>query len=272
MTVDLGPGVRALGGTVAYAAPVYAAFGHRVGVLTSAAKGEPLLEELRPFAQVAVVPAEKTLTYENVYSAAGRQQFVRAEATPLRLDDVPAAWKRARYVHLGPLANEIDPLELARGFPQATIMLTLQGLMRRWGADGRVRFRPWFDAEALRRIDIVVYSEEDIQQDPRLTERARPYCRHLIVTNGRDGGAYYHAGGVMAYDSLPVAPVDLTGAGDVYAASLLGALAALDGDVALAARLAGRLAAHSVTRRGLESAPTPQEIENAMNDIKRANP
>ena len=264
MTVDLLPGGRMLGGTVAYAAPVYAAFGHRVGVLTSAAYNEKLLAQLLPHGEVVSLPAQNSLTYENVYSESGRQQFVRATAKPLRYDHIPVGWTDAPYLHMGPLAAEIDPGELARNFPQATTMLTLQGMLRRWDADGLVRFRPWFDEEALRSIDIIVYSEEDIRLFPQLTDDLRRICKHVVVTNGRDGGSHYHDGGVMRYESIAVEPVDLTGAGDVFAAALMGALPRLAGDVGAAARLAGRLAAYSVTRAGLDSAPTQDEIKREL--------
>ena len=232
MTVDLVPGGRMLGGTVSYAAPTYAAFSHKVGILTSAAYDEALLGQLLPYGELSLRPAENSLTYENVYSERGRTQFVRATANFLRFGDVPFGWTGAPYVHLGPLAAELDPREMAENFPDATIMLTLQGMMRDWGGDGQVRFRRWFDECALKKIDILVYSEEDVSQFPQFTDDARRVCKHLVVTNGRNGGVYYHDGGSMHYDSLPVTPQDLTGAGDVFAASLLGALPRLDGDVA----------------------------------------
>ena len=264
MTVDLVPGGRMLGGTVSYAAPTYAAFGHRVGVFTSAAYDEALLKHLLPFGRLVVVPAATSLTYENVYDELGRRQYVRATAQPLRFSEVPNGWTDAPYVHLGPLAAEVEPQEFASHFPNATIMLTLQGLMRRWGDDGLVKFQKWFDEAALRRVDILVYSEEDIHQYPQLTDEARRICKHLVVTNGRNGGTYYHDGGSMHYDSIAVQPRDLTGAGDVFAASLLGLLPRLDGDVARAVKMAGRLAAYSVTRSGVDSAPTPAEIEREL--------
>ena len=267
MTVDLVPGGRMLGGTISYAAPVYAAFGHRVGIVTSAAADEELLSQLEPFAEIVHVPAENSLTYENVYSKTGRQQYVRATARHLRFEHIPRAWRKAPYVHLGPLAAELDPLELAENLPDATIMLTLQGMMRRWDEDGLVRFRPWLDRRALELIDIVVYSEEDIVEYPQLTAELRQICQHIVVTNGRQGGAYYHGGHARKYDSLPVEPLDLTGAGDVFAASLLAALPLLNGDVYGAARLAGKLAAYSVTRAGLASAPTRAEIEAELRQI-----
>ncbi|MCY3575022.1 MAG: PfkB family carbohydrate kinase [Chloroflexi bacterium] len=268
LTVDLVPGGRMLGGTVAYAAPTYAAFGHRVGVLTSAAYNEPLLEHLLLHGEVVSLPAERSLTYENVYSEAGRQQFVRATARQLRYGHVPVAWLDAPYLHMGPLAAELDPRELASNFPNALKMLTLQGMLRGWDANGLVKFRRWFDADALRQIDLVVYSEEDIRQYPQLTDELRRICQHVVVTNGRDGGTHYHAGGEMRYASLEVTARDLTGAGDVFAAALLGSLQRLNGDVATAVRLAGRLAAYSVTRASLASAPTAAEIAREINRIQ----
>ena len=266
MTADLVPGGKMLGGTVSYAAPTYAAFGRRVGILTSAAFDESLLGHLLPFGKVVSLPAPSSLTYENVYSDRGRQQFVRATACNIRFGDVPNAWVNVPYVHLGPLAAELEPLEMARNFPNATVMLTLQGLMRQWGEDGLVRFRPWFDAEALRLVDIVVYSQEDIQQYPKLTEQLRDACKHLVVTNGRNGGTYYNSGEAIRYSSADVIPLDLTGAGDVFAASLLGVLPFVDDDVPKAVRIAGRLAAYSVTRSGVDSAPTSEEISR---EVKR---
>lgn len=267
MTVDLVPGGRMLGGTVAYAAPTYAAFGHTIGIVTSAAYNEPLLGQLLPYGELSLRPAENSLTYENIYSDSGRTQFVRATANFLRYGDIPVGWTNAPCVHLGPLAAELDPLEMAENFPHATIMLTLQGMMRDWSDAGQVRFRRWFDEGALEKIDIIVYSEEDVSLFPQFTDKARRVCKHLVVTNGRCGGAYYHDGGSMHYDSLAVTPLDLTGAGDVFAASLLGALPLLAGDVAKAARVAGKLAAYSVTRAGLASAPAAEEIECEINSI-----
>lgn len=267
MTADVVPGGRMLGGTVSYAAPTYASFGHRVGILTSAAYNEPLLKYLLPHGKLMVIPSENTLTYENVYIDEVRSQYVRSTASSIVYGDVPNGWVDVPYVHLGPLADEIDPLEMAKNFPDAMVMLTLQGLMRRWDVDGRVHFKRWFDEEAFRLIDIVVYSTEDVQQYPQLTNELRPLVKHLIVTNGRSGGTYYHNGDALHYDSIEVHPRDLTGAGDVFASSVLSALPLVGNDVYKAVRIAGRLAAYSVTRTGVDSAPTKAEIERELNQF-----
>lgn len=268
MTADLVPGGRMLGGTVSYAAPTVHAFGHSVGILTSASYDEPLLKHLLPFGKLMVLPSENSLTYENVYSSSGRKQYVRATAEALTYGDVPNAWVNVPYVHLGPLAGEVDPAEMAKNFPKATVLLTLQGLMRQWDEKGKVSFKRWFDEEALKAIDIVVYSEEDITQYPQLTQEISAIVKHLLVTNGEKGGTYYHAGKSYHYDTLSVTPRDLTGAGDVFAASVLAALPRVGDDVFKAAQVAGRLAAYSVTRAGVESAPTPEEIESALQAFK----
>lgn len=268
MTVDLVPGGRMLGGTVSYAAPTFHAFGHSVGILTSAAYDESLLKYLLPFGKLVVLPAEHSLTYENVYSDSGRTQYVRATAQAISYGDVPNAWTNVPYVHLGPLADEVDPADMARHFSGSTVMLTLQGLMRRWDEDGRVHFKRWFDEEAFRLVDILVYSEEDIHQYPQLTDEIKPLVKHLVVTNGREGGTYYNNGDSYHYDTIIVQPRDLTGAGDVFASSLLSALPLVDDDVLKAVKLAGRLAGYSVTRAGVDSAPTKEEIERELNNLK----
>lgn len=268
MTADLVPGGRMLGGTVSYAAPTYAAFGHQVGILTSAAYDESLLKYLLPFGKLMVIPAENSLTYENIYTDEGRSQYVRATAQPLQFGDVPNGWTKTPYVHLGPLAAEVDPAEMAQHFPDAIVMLTLQGLMRQWGDDGKVQFRRWFDQEAFELVDIVVYSEEDIIQYPQLTNEVRQIVSHLVVTNGRKGGTYYHNGETIPYSSIEVQHRDLTGAGDVFASSLLGVLPMVGNDVYKAVTIAGRLAAYSVTRAGVESAPTQAEIERELDQLK----
>ena len=269
LTADLVPGGTMLGGTVSYAAPTFAAFGHKVGILTSAAYNESLIQHLLPFAKLMLLPAATSLTYENVYSDSGRQQYVRATARPIAVGHVPIGWSKARYVHLGPLAAEIDPLEMARHFRDATVMLTLQGMMRRWDDDGLVKYQRWFDADTFKLIDIVVYSQEDIQGYPQLTDEIRQVCKHLIVTNGSAGGTYYHAGQALPYDSILVQPRDLTGAGDVFAASVLALLPFVGQDVYRAVTIAGRLAAYSITRSGVDSAPTAEEIRGELERARK---
>lgn len=269
ITADIIPEGRELGGTVSYAARTAAAFGLRVGILTSARPDDPLLEELaESAAELIVLPAESTTTFENIYTPAGREQFIRGVAAPINLQDVPPDWMDAPLVHLAPIAGDGDPA-LADLFPNSTIMLTLQGWLRRWEADGRVRFRSWHDEAALKRLDFVVFSEEDIVEAPEMEQRIAAAGRDIIVTRAYDGGTYYHHGEPYHYRAFPADVVHPTGAGDVFATSLLAAWKALDGDMHAALKVAAELGAHSVTRVGLDSAPTPDEVRAALDSARQ---
>ncbi|MDZ4763682.1 MAG: PfkB family carbohydrate kinase [Chloroflexota bacterium] len=267
ITADLTPKGRIAGGTVSYAARTAAAFGFNVGVLTSTAVDEPLAHDFQPFVCEWVnLPAAQTTTYENLYPPTGRVQYVRGVAAPLLPEHIPASFIAAPLVHLAPIADEYDPGALAVCFPQSTILMTLQGLLRAWGDDGRVRFKRWFDADALQQIDIVVFSEEDIIESPQLEPEIAAVVRHLFVTRAEKGGTYYFKGVPTDYDTPHVEVVNQTGAGDVFAATLLGGLHRFDGNFARAIRLAAQLGATAVTRNLLDGTPTPDEVRAALID------
>jgi sugar/nucleoside kinase (ribokinase family) len=267
-TADLTPNGRVLGGTVSYAARVVRAFGFTAGILTSAAPEEPLLDELKPYsAEMVVLPAGSISTFENIYSPVGRIQYLRAVAAKITAKNIPTEWLKAPLVHLAPLTDEVDP-QIAHHFKDATVMLTLQGWLRRWDADGRVRFKRWFDPDVLRDIDIVVFSEEDILEAPELEQEFAGVVEHLFVTRAEKGGTYYCRGEAISFTTPQVKLVHPTGAGDVFAASLLCALRVLNYDFQAATHVAACLASISVTRVGLESAPTLDEVQRELADLR----
>lgn len=268
-TADLTPTGRMLGGTVSYSARVIQSFGLTAGVVTSAAPHEPLLEQLKPYVTAMVVlPAESISTFENIYEPTGRIQYLRAVASKIGAADIPTPWLAAPLVHLAPLTDEVDP-QIAHQFPDALVMLTLQGWLRRWDADGRVRFKRWFDPDVLKDIDIVVFSEEDIVESPELEREFAGVVEHLFVTRAERGGTYYHRGVASEFSTPQVKLVHPTGAGDVFAASLLCALHIFNNDVSIATRVAAHLAAISVTRLGLDSAPSPDEVQRALAEVQK---
>ncbi|MFW5691514.1 MAG: PfkB family carbohydrate kinase [Chloroflexota bacterium] len=259
---DIVPGGRAPGGTVTYAAHTAAAFGLRVGVVTSATPGDPVLAAFAGVAQVVNLPAEQTTTYENIYTPDGRIQYVRGVAAPLHVSSIPEAWRDAPLVHLAPIADEVDA-GLVDVFARSVIMLTPQGWMRRWGGDGRVRFMPWQDYHALAASFVTVISEEDIADAPELAHAYAARAPRLVVTRSYHGGLYYIDRVAYSYAAVPSAATYPTGAGDVFATSLFAAWDRLR-DFHAAVAVAAELAAHSVTRDGLASAPTADEIRAAL--------
>lgn len=269
MTADIVRNGRVLGGTVAYAAPVVRAFGQRVGLLTSAAACEPLLETITPYADIMVRTAAETTTFENIYQPSGeRIQYVHEVAAPLTYNLLPVGWLNAPLVHLAPLVDEID-LTLAAQFTHATVMLTLQGCLRTWDDSGLVRFRRWLEPDILRMVDIVVFSKPDIAGAPNLEGHIARYAPHVIVTDSNNGGIYYHNGQAQSYAAVPVHEINPTGAGDVFAAALLASLPRLNMDIHQALDVAAYIAAQSVTRTGITQSVQTGDIEAAFARIRR---
>lgn len=263
MTADLTPQGRTVGGTVSYAIRTAHAFGLRVGLVTSALPAEPLLNDLSPFGQIVVVPGPNTTTYENLYSDQGRVQYIRGVAADIAPADIPDVWRSAPLVHFAPIAGEADDPAMLELFSDSTIMATLQGWLRRWDEDGRVHFRRWNRAETLRRLNILVFSEEDIVEAPELIDELAPQTHSLFFTQAERGGIHFEYGVPSRYETPIRKVVNPTGAGDVFASSLLCALY-ITGSIRTATEVAAELAAESVTRFAIEGTPTPDEVRVAL--------
>jgi sugar/nucleoside kinase (ribokinase family) len=165
-------------------------------------------------------------------------------------------------VHLAPVADEVDPLT-AQHFPDASVLLTPQGWLRRWDEDGRVRFKRWFERQALAAVNCVVFSEEDIAAAPDLEAAFADAVEDVFVTRAERGGTHYHAGIPNQYDTPQVQMVHPTGAGDIFAAAVLASRYRL-GSMKAAIPVAAALAAQSVTRVGLAGVPTPEAVAEAV--------
>ncbi len=264
MTADLVNGGRIIGGTVSYAARTAFAFGFDAYVLTSAVVDDPLLDELKPYTKEwVVVPAQSTSTFENIYLPTGRVQYLREVARPLTYADVPASWREIEQVLFAPLTGELDG-DMMQSFPHATTLLTGQGLLRQWGEDGRVTFRSWVDVHTLSHLDWFVLSEEDIALDPALEARYAQLARHFVLTRAEKGGTHYDRGKPSQYATPQVQVVQPTGAGDVFAVSLLCALHLTHGDISRSLTIAAHAGAIAVTRPGWEGAPTVDEVNQLL--------
>jgi sugar/nucleoside kinase (ribokinase family) len=267
-TRDLLPdGSWRLGGGVAYAGATASRLGLRVGVLTSAPPDVLLaLQEALTSAVIVNVPARAATTFENIYDATGRRQFLRARAETLTLDDLPPAWASARIVLLAPLAQEVDPA-FARTFPGALVAAAPQGWLRRWDVSGAVSPGPLDVApQVLPHVRALILSRDDLlppAADHEQMEAANAVIAgwardvSLVVETRGAGGANLRAGGapVESFPGIVAREVDPTGAGDVFAAAFVCWLDRT-GDAPAAMTFANHVAAYSVERVGMESAPT----------------
>jgi len=215
---DLADGVYRAGGTATYSALTAHRLGLRVGVVTSGNSERPLFAD-EPAIAVHRQLAEHTTTFQNIYSVGRRRQYVRALAGRLTAADLPPGWDRSPIVHLGPVAQEVDP-GLAEVFPGALLGVTPQGWLRRWDERGLVSPVEWQNASrVLRMADAVVLSLDDLGGDRRQVEVCASLARLLVLTVGQDGAFVYYQGHKQHVPAYVVAEVDPTGAGDVFAAA-----------------------------------------------------
>ncbi len=257
VTRDLVNGSLTIGGTASYAARTARALGCRVGVVTSADSTLDLSGALDGVV-LARTPAAATTTFENVYTATVRRQVLHTLAETLTPAAIPPDW-RATIVHVGPVARECDRA-LVNSLGEGFVGVTPQGWMRRWDGAGQVNGSNWEGAGLwLARADGVVLSAEDVAGDEALIVRYAAQTRVLVVTQGAAGCTIYAGGRVRHFPAPAVNEVDPTGAGDIFAAVFFVWLQR-SGDPWLAARLASCIAAISVTRTGLASTPTSEEI------------
>lgn len=249
-----------MGGTVAYSTLTAKAFDYLPGLVTAC--GPDL--DLSPLASIPVVsvPSPLSTTFENIYGPGGRTQYLRARAAPLTTVAVPAAWRRARIVHLAPLANELDDPDLGL-FASAFIGMTPQGWLRQMDEAGRVRTVPdsWLGAErVLSQASAVVLSIDDLGGDWAVAERWANWAPILVVTQGAQGCTVFARGqGRRQFPAAVQPELDPTGAGDVFAAAFFINLYETD-DPWASARFANQVAALAVTRPGLQGVPAPEEI------------
>jgi sugar/nucleoside kinase (ribokinase family) len=261
ITRDLIPGGSVVGGTASYSSRAAQALGLRVGIVT-ACQSCAEEDELRGI-PIAGIYSDETTTFENIPTPQGRVQRIHSRAPVLDLSMVPEQWRSAPIVHLGPIANEVDP-NLVRAFPNATIGITPQGWMREWDESGLVRFRDWLEASfILERATAAVLSIEDIHNDESYVEEFASHVRILAITEAAKGARIFWNGDVRRFTPPQIPELDPTGAGDIFAAAFFTRLSATR-DPWEAGRFATQLAAYSVQRRGLAGVPTQDEIALCM--------
>ena len=193
-------------------------------------------------------------------------RYLRAQAAHIDLNNVPELWRRASIIHLGPLANEIEPI-LPKDFSPTLLGITPQGWMRKWDVDGRVSPSAWTDAEsALAQAGVVVISREDVGSDDEVIEHIAHQTRVLAVTEGAAGAVLYWNDDRRRFRAPEVQEVDATGAGDVFATAFFVRLFKTR-DPWEAARFATLVASRSVTRVGLDGTPTQSEIESSLMEV-----
>lgn len=261
VTKDLLPGgTYSLGGTATYASLAALRLGASVAVFTSV----PADLDLGPaLAGVTVqrVASPHAATFENIYHGPHRKQYIHDTALPLHPRDLPAIWRQAAIVLLCPIAGELG-LDWMGTFRHSIVGVTPQGWMRRWNASGLISHQPWHEAEQiLPRVDVLVFSREDVGGDDELVQQYARLARIAAVTEGPLGVTVYWNGQPRHFPAYrAAAEVDPTGAGDVFAAAFLLRLKETN-DPYQAAPFANSAASFAIEGPGTTTLATRTQVE-----------
>lgn len=269
---DLLPdGSAVLGGTALYSALAAVSLGWRVGVLTRGAYGRKIngidVPSLDPYADMMsliVQESETPTVFVNEYRAGRREQTVPHWAGPIDLRGLPPHWRNAKVLHLGPIAQEVD-MKQTGGLTPGFLGVTPQGWMREWSNPaGRVKLNHLrIIPELIGRIDGVIVSEEEISLSRDTVDNVGAR-RLAVITRGEWGSRVMYAGQHQELPGYKVDAKDLTGAGDVFAASFF--IKATDKKVSAvnAARFANAVAALSLRGVGPTMIPTLEEVNEFL--------
>ena len=166
-------------------------------------------------------------------------------------------WRQTAIVLIAPVAREVGP-KLTKLFPQALKGFSAQGWLRQWDPAGRVTPRDDVDPQALRGLDVVTVSEEDVAS-PETVESWAAVVPVVVLTRGSEGALLTLRGQQHRVDAFPAREVDPTGAGDVFAAALLVRYRET-GDALAAVHFASAAASLGVEAEGLAGVPTRSEV------------
>ena len=260
VTLDLTERGPVPGGAAFYASMTAAGLGWRAGLLTRGA-GPEVEECLRSLDLVVNAPSEVTTTFEMSNSGDPRTQTLHAVAPPIEEKRLPAGWGEVRVALLAPVFHDV-PSSLADKFPRSLLGVAPQGWLRRTSSKGLVRPAEWYDAQVLRRADVVILSELDVAGG----RIPAPWLTHsgiFILTKGKSGAVMRYEGRWFNIPAYPAREADPTGAGDVFAATFL--IRYFETNDAFAASLFASCAASlKVEGNGAAAIPTRAQIQCRM--------
>jgi sugar/nucleoside kinase (ribokinase family) len=176
---------------------------------------------------------------------------------------LPDEWRGARVWLIATVAGEAG--EEWAGVPPAgsQVGVCWQGLLRTFDDDGWVRRVDPQPSSILEAAGLVVASVDDFEAGAEI-ERLRSLAPNaaIVLTAGEGGGVALVNGRMRRYAAIQAdGVVDATGAGDVFAASLMAAWLVTGGLATGASlRFAAAAASCSVEGAGLAGVPTRPQV------------
>tara|TARA_B100001750_G_C15472972_1_gene580881 strand:- start:317 stop:1150 length:834 start_codon:yes stop_codon:yes gene_type:complete len=205
--------------------------------------------------------SETITTFEHKYESGRRVIYLKEKSNSLGTELIPGIWKSPMIVHVAPLCGEIDP-EIVNHFPDSFKVLTAQGLLRVFDKNGKSKFDDQINMKDIFGIyDIVIFSIEDIEYSWKFADKCAKYTSLLVVTTGEKGCTIYFEGKKVSVEGDNLISVDTTGAGDVFSTAYT-IYYQKTADPVLSARIANKVAAHSLEGIGFNSVPDSSIIKN----------
>lgn len=212
------------GGGAWYAARALRALGADVRLFTCA--GEDFPPDALEGVEAEIVPAPRTTSFVNAYGPAGRTQRVLAAAPPLDARRLPRSARGADVLLLAPILGETEPAPFVAAAAASRVGLAVQGLVRAVLPDGTVAQPRWeLDPASLAGVDVAFVGEDDLRGQGDLVARLEAAVPMVVLTRGAAGCELAVRGERRRIGVFPAREVDPTGAGDVFAAGFLFALA-----------------------------------------------
>jgi sugar/nucleoside kinase (ribokinase family) len=255
------------GGTALFGAVTALRLGARVHVLTSMPESE--VRTVFPN-EVAVhnIPSPVWCTFRHEHYGTVREQWITDVAHTLRPEHVPPSWRDMPLVHFGPVAQEVDH-ELLGAFEGALRGGSVQGWLRRWGADGHVQ--PLDPEEMLAwapPVEFSFLSEEDIGDQRGIIDLYRRRHRVVVLTDGSHGATVFEGDTATFIPAFPTTEVDPNGAGDVFSTAFMIRFHETQ-DAIAAARFAAVVASFHVEKKGTDGVPNREQVESRLREYDR---
>jgi hypothetical protein len=260
-----------LGGPATYCSLTAARLGLKVGCLLGVDEAAAEADELGLLEGAGVhlrtVPLEHGPVFENIEAGGHRRQRWLSASDQICVEALPEEWRSVAGWLMVPVAGELGEAWAAVPQREAAFGLGWQGLLREFSNDGWVKQIDPRPSGLAASAGLIVASMDDLSASLELgaLRNAAPSAS-IVLTAGEGGGVALSHGKLLRYSAVPAAaPVDPTGAGDVFLAALMTAWL-LAGEVATskALRFAAAAASCAVERIGLTGVPTREQVAERL--------
>jgi sugar/nucleoside kinase (ribokinase family) len=263
-----------IGGPPAYVALAAGVLGREVEAITKVGGDMPddfltRLSDLGIDLQGMVVEEAPTTRFTIDYRGVERSLMVESVCVEIGLEDV--RWVPEAAI-VAPIVGEVSPATIA-GIGADVIALDPQGYLREVLDDGSIRPKPWFNGEALRRVDVFKSSVRELElvtgeRDPwnGLERILRLGVEVAMATKGEEGSLLAFGAGRHVVPAHAAVSVDPTGAGDAFLGCFF--LEYLEGEEPLwCASMGSAVASFVVETMGAEIGASSEDIRERAEDV-----